>query len=177
MNRPLEPLEEEYFKWLCSPLERRRDVTLDWQMLKIMHDTPFEYFVPNDQNRALDGRQLREEFFVQYPEMSNLHGVEDWLGLECSVLEMLLALADRASYQSGVRPTTWFQMFLNNMGLPGSPTKVRQALRRLNKRAYSWDGSGGGLFPLRFPLEDQTTVEIWYQMSAYIIENHSGEEV
>jgi hypothetical protein len=55
---------------------------------------------------------------------------------------------------------------------PLSRTKARRAnaiLDRVIRREYEPDGTGG-FFPLQNPLEDQTQVEIWYQMAAYINE-------
>ena len=42
-------------------------------------------------------------------------------------------------------------------------------IRRILNREYHPDGDGG-LFPLMNPREDQRGVEIWYQMSAYLLE-------
>ena len=177
MTRLIGPLEDLYFKWLCSPFDCRHDVSIDMSTLRAMHNTPFEYWVPNDQNRALDGKALREEFLYTNPVKSSPWELDGWRSLECSILEMLTALADRAAYQSGEPMAVWFQEFLENLGLPASDYRTKQALRRLNNRTYNRGGSGGGLFPLRHPLEDQREVEIWYQMAAYIIENHNGEGV
>jgi hypothetical protein len=38
-------------------------------------------------------------------------------------------------------------------------------------RTYQPDGQGG-FFPLAWPEEDQTKVELWYQIAAYIDELH-----
>ena len=38
-------------------------------------------------------------------------------------------------------------------------------------RDYEANGDGG-LFPLLAPQEDQTEVELWYQLSAYYMENY-----
>lgn len=177
MARRVEPLDEAYFVWLCSLLDEDWEFSYDREMLRTMHRTPFRYTVSNDRNRALDGIELRHDFFYNNPVKSSPWEVDGWLGLECSILEMLIALADRAAYQSGDSMTRWFQVFLENLGLPDNVYRTKNALRRLNSRQYSWDGSGGGLFPLRYPGEDQRQVEIWYQMSAYIIENSDREGV
>ena len=50
------------------------------------------------------------------------------------------------------------------------PNAVGEVLDRVIWRQY--DPSGyGGLFPLSKPDKDQTRVELWYQLSAYILEN------
>jgi hypothetical protein len=53
--------------------------------------------------------------------------------------------------------------------LPNSLNYKKLAV--LNKREYFPSGKGG-LFPLENPREDQTKVEIWYQMHAYVMENY-----
>ncbi len=53
-------------------------------------------------------------------------------------------------------------------------------LDRLIWRQYDPDGMGG-FFPLEWPRRDQTQVELWYQMSAYLeeqeIHNDPREEL
>ena len=49
--------------------------------------------------------------------------------------------------------------------------EVKAAVECLLERRYLEDGDGG-LFPLKCPRKDQRRVEIWYQMSAWVIENY-----
>lgn len=174
-NRRGTPLDESYFNWLCKPLDRKWDITFETTTLRILFQTPFKHYVPNDHNRATDGVLLREEFLVRNAVKSSAWEIDGWLALDCSVLEMMIALAERAAYQSGDTMPDWLQTFLINLGLDQrtSQAKIRNALQRLNERTYSHDGLGG-LFPLRTPVQDQREVEIWYQMSAYMIENYEG---
>lgn len=48
--------------------------------------------------------------------------------------------------------------------------KIDDTIETLMFRTYGPDGKGG-FFPLSHPKEDQTKIEIWYQMSAYINEH------
>ena len=177
MTRQGTPLEELYFKWLIRPLDRKWDETFDIRMLRMMHSTKFEYFVPNDQNRAYDGVALRERFLYEHPVKSSVWEINGFLDDECSVLEMLIALAEHCAYQTGDKMCDWFSTCIRNLGISEEhvPSRTRRALQRLNKRTYSHDGTGG-LFPLAHPLEDQRQVELWYQMAAYIIEIYDGTE-
>jgi hypothetical protein len=88
-------------------------------------------------------------------------------------------LANRLSFETDIDPTIWFWELLNNLGLSeyanldrirSSIKEINSILSTLNKREYEEDGYGG-LFPLRNPGKDQRKVEIWYQMSAYLLEN------
>lgn len=171
-------LDHLYFEWLTYDIERREYNKL----LVILFKTPFLSIVPNDQNRAIDGVDLRSDFrsanralFIGSPEE------EEWFNLECSILEMLIALSDRAAYESNIDSDVWFWTFLENLNLlrftdyklenkEGSDKEVSYILQRLNNRSYNRDGLGG-IFPLIDPVKDQRRVEIWYQMSAYLMEN------
>ena len=39
------------------------------------------------------------------------------------------------------------------------------------ERRYDEDGKGN-IFPLKDPIKDQKTVEIWYQMQSYLLEKN-----
>jgi hypothetical protein len=51
---------------------------------------------------------------------------------------------------------------------PAHEKEIDDILTRLIERTYKPNGEGG-FFPLPQTDEDQTKVEIWYQMSAYIL--------
>lgn len=97
----------------------------------------------------------------------------------CSMLEMLVALGRRLSFQMEGESRFWFWTLLENVGLDKfndrfyktdkQAEEVDEVLQRIIWRNYAEDGSGG-LFPLKHPDEDQRKVEMWYQMSAYILE-------
>lgn len=137
--------------------------------------------MPNDKNRAADGRQLREEFLDQ---LSTDEWDSHWMMSDCSMLEMLIALCIRADFQTDsdapVRGVgCWFWEIMDNLNLkqytdsvyePRILESVDRALTIVNDRTYKPNGRGG-LFPLRRPKEDQRGVELWYQLAAYLLEN------
>lgn len=101
-----------------------------------------------------------------------------WLELGCSTLEMLVALAERASFETSREPAHWFWFFLKNLGIDkyddahwseAAERHVNRKIDQLIYRTYSPTGRGG-LFPLHSAVEDQRRVELIYQMSAYFIE-------
>lgn len=171
-------LDEEYFEWLYTQIAavRNRNPSRSyWQLCKQLYTTIFSWSVPNDDNRVEDGRDLRYEFLG---DQSGGRATEAWAALECSVLEMLVALARRASFESFGEPGEWFRKFMQNLRLEGYTDsvysdaiakEVRKTLTRVVNRTYAQDG-GGGIFPLREPASDQRKVELWYQMSAYLLE-------
>ena len=178
------PLDEGYFLWLyshiASPKEQRKRFQW-WELAKILYTTPFEWFIPNDDNRAVDGTDLRD-IFMHYEEPYD-ETFELWVTEECTMLEMLIALADRLKFEVDAPIDTCFWMLMDNIGLTESryndsafsrsPRKFRsevdEVLSMVNNRTYDYDGNGG-LFPLTNPQEDQREVEIWYQMAAYLNE-------
>ena len=135
----------------------------------------FVWLIPNDDNRAEDGKELRYEFI-------NEHGIDEvdqaWLDLGCSVLEMMIALARRAAFESDDEVVEWFWRFIFNLGLTQhtdiaytskTEREVDNVLDTVIFRTYDADGLGG-LFPLTHPRQDQRKVELWYQLAAYLSE-------
>lgn len=140
----------------------------------LMHSKEFVWLIPNDDNRIQDGKDLRREF---------LHDNDDpgfvTLDQPCSVLEVLVGLSRRISFAAGGSAEGWAWQLLLNLDLERmsdplsqrKATKVDQILEALIWRTYNPDGTGG-FFPLSWPEEDQTKIELWYQMSAYVNEIH-----
>ena len=167
-------LDHEYFLWLCSQVSsvKSRSRARSYRtLLGQLHDKEFVWFVPNDDNRVEDGRQLREEFL-------DSHGLDGPVPSGCSMLEMLIGIARRLSFLTERKVRGWFWELLRNLGIadlndavPYNFEEVDEVLDRVIYRAYSPDGSGG-LFPLENAREDQTKVELWYQLNAYLIERY-----
>lgn len=177
-------LDDVYLTWLygqVSSVQNRNPDHNHWLLLKQLYMKQFDGFVPNDDNRVADGKDLRIEFLqtTGYP-LDDPYG--HWFDLGCSMLEMIIALARRAAFEdeSLGSPVEWFWRMIHNLELDGYTDnvfeisiqeEVEEVLDRLNSRRYSYDGSGG-LFPLRRATEDQRTVELWTQMSAYLLESN-----
>jgi hypothetical protein len=171
-----EPLDELYFKWLYSQVGSVRIKNTSrthWKLLRQLYTKEFVWIIPNDDNRAEDGRDLRYEFI----EKEELDYVDpNWLDLGCSMLEMLIGLSRRLAFESEGKPSDWFWHLLKNLKLNDYTDdsdlpydKVDDTLNRIIWRTYSRTGNGG-LFPLRKPNKDQRDVEIWYQLCAYLLE-------
>lgn len=172
-------LDERYFNWLyrqvCSVRTRLKSRSYR-ELFHILYTKEFVWLVPNDDNRVHDGKDLRYEFL-------NEEGIEPderdeyWLNLPCSMLELLLSLARELEFVDDEGTTVeWFWELLENIGIEDlSDAKkidhelVDDILDRVIWRRYNYNG-GGGLFPLVYPEKDQRTVELWYQLNAYVIE-------
>lgn len=168
-------LDNEYFTWLynqvCS-VKSRTPTRTHWSLLRRLYDTEFTWFVPNDDNRVEDGRELLQRFLDD-------KGYDDVTpGDGCSFLEMMLGLSERLCLETDRSTKWWFWHLIKNLGLHvyndqnfvgEAPYFVDGILERVVQREYDADGHGG-LFPLDHPKEDQRCVELWYQCNAYLIE-------
>lgn len=140
-----------------------------------MYSTEFIWFIANDDNRAEDGRALRYEF-LQERQPGDTPEVREWFSLGCSFLEMLVGVARRLAFEAGDDPRMWFWQLLETLDLTqyNDASRYRrghigETIDRVIWRTYEPDGRGG-LFPLDYAQEDQTEVEIWYQLSAWLLQ-------
>lgn len=179
---PEEEMMDDYFLWLCDKVGIDNGITSFYELGQELFYTEFKALLPMDENRALDGIALRDDFIL------DCEWFQDYPDMPCSVLEMLIALAQRMDFEltdldsSGDNTAKYFWEMLDNLGLShlsddvyslrNGEEKTILALSRLVARTYQYNGEGG-LFPLKCPMEDQREVEIWYQMCAYLTENYT----
>jgi len=175
MNEP-QPLDELYFVWLYSQVAdpELTDPSLTfWNLLKILFTREFIWLIPNDDNRLEDGKALRQEFIHD----ESLREVDsEWIGLGCSVLELMVGLARALSFEADGEPHYWFWRMMQNIGLHKysddkrlQKKQVEKILDRVIFRNYKANGEGG-FFPLENPDQDMRKVELWYQLGAYVLE-------
>lgn len=175
------PLDDAYFEWLYSLVASTRNRNPShtyWKMLRQLYTKEFVWLIPNDDNRMEDGKELRLEFLAAV-------GIDEidpeWMALGCSMLEMLIALARRASFEyDDVTPVEWFGIFLTNLEIdrmndaeftPSLSRQLDETMDKLIFRNYRSNGHGG-LFPLNNASRDQRKVELWYQLAAYVLERY-----
>lgn len=127
---------------------------------------------PMDENRAIDGLELRDDF--EY-ETGDYLDKSSGLLPQCSMFEMLAALAIRCENQLmrnlslGDRTSKWFFEFLNNLGLLDCDKKdIRNICDEF------MDGTLE-MFPLKKRGIKQKNEQIWKQLTAYINENYTME--
>ena len=171
------PLDEAYFNWLCSQIGQvhiRESSRTYVRLLRMLYRKEFVWLVLNDDNRASDGRALRNEFVNEL----QLEDVDPtWLTMGCSFLEMLMGLSRRVSFLDDGTPEDWFWHLLRVLRLTAYNDRMQIPEREIDEvldtviwRTYEPSGEGG-LFPLDHPSTDQRKVELWYQMNAYLLEN------
>jgi hypothetical protein len=170
--------DDRYFEWLYSLIgsvnqkNRRRNY---WSLARQLYVKRFRVVVRRDVNRAEDGICLRDEFVERWGH----EGIDPgWMDLDCSLLEMLIALSAHLAFESYGETGDWFWKLMENLELQRYSDNVYNAtiaddiddvIERVLDRAYGPDGVGG-LFPLRDADRDQRRVEIWYQKEAYLLE-------
>lgn len=171
-----EPLDELYLMWLYSQVgsvRYKNPARTYWSILRLLYSKEFVWIVPNDDNRVEDGRELRYEFI----DDQEIEDVDiEWMNLGCSMLELMIGLSRRLSFETDRESRDWFWELMENLELHIYNDKVHipkdEIEERFNQiiwRTYEPDGIGG-FFPLKWPEKDQRDVEIWYQLSAYILE-------
>lgn len=169
-----ESTEDTYFNWLCAKVLMSETPSQSyWNLFKVLHETEFVWVLIGDDNRAEDGRYLRTEFENE----TNLRLSQEFKEVGCSIFEMLIPLARRAAFQTEMSTQQWFWELISNLGLSNAydgttddPQEVTDILYTLVWRTYNYDGKGG-LFPLNNPPKDQREVEIWYQLSEYLVDH------
>lgn len=183
MNSP--KIQQDYFIWLCEKIKVDKQGSSGrnsyWLLVRDLSRIPFRWSIRNDDNREADGRALRE----RYMEATNMN-IEGFLIPDVSVLEVLYALSvridfDMAELDNSDNSVRWFWMLITNLELnkytdlhyaehQHCSTHVFNIVDKLLNRHFDKHGRGG-LFPLKHPKKDQRKVEIWYQKSAYLMEN------
>lgn len=173
-------MTNKYFDFLYNIIET--EDSFDYLlMLQHLHRIEFYALIPNDDNRASDGLYLRETFINKRGQ----HALSFCPEGPCTVFEMLVGLSLRLEFETlqsewEKTPSEWFWILLDNLGLSNINNKlycdegynfIVTNVTLFLERRYKSNGKGG-LFPLKKPKKDQKKVEIWYQMSAYILENY-----
>lgn len=177
----------EYFEWMyhlvCN--EEKYNKLSYRKLLYFLHSVSFIPRLEMDDNRRIDGIDFRYRF--GYENGYSDEYISRYLDTrECSVLEMMIALAFRveenitSNYMYGNRTGQWFWMMIVNLGLgqmDDSKFDKNNCIYVINQflqRKYSKNGRGG-LFVLERPKGDMRNVDIWCQFMWYLDENMKEE--
>jgi hypothetical protein len=171
-ERIKESIDDEYFRWLCLKILERKGRIYN-SLLKILYSTEFVWVVPADSHRAADGIQLRRDFRRE----TNTELDETWLAQPASLLEVFIAFAIRAEFQTDIPVRKWFWTFMENLHLDqfrqvtdDDKIMINEILEKFTWRLYDSHGFDGGLFPVMVTENDQRERELWYQFSEYVLE-------
>ena len=180
----MQDLEKRYFDWLVETVSvHGSHLGKSYKkLLTYLYERSFNYYIlPMDGNRSEDGIDLRYSGFgwsqnvPQYEIESYLHR------RDCSMLEMMVALAIRAENivgdtEFGDRTGMWFWSMVKSLGLMGMYDEcydegiVIFTIDRFINHEYRPNGEGG-LFTVKDAPHDMRDVEIWNQMCWFLSEN------
>lgn len=169
-----------YYVWLLDKINSLYfRVTQYNRLLSFLYSIDFRYTVAMDQNREMDGVALRDQFQQDHPEIPMDLALAQ---KPCSVLEVLIALADRCendimqNAEYGNRTGLWFAIMISNLGLDSmvdfnfNQHNCEAIINRFLDRGYSYNGHGS-IFELDSPRKDLRKTDLWYQMCWYLDEN------
>lgn len=169
----MDNLRDELFEWIYQSVEGKRYR----ELLRILYDTEFEVMIPLDENRLIDGIELRYKF-AESVGIPSLAIRKKFDNSKCSILEMMVGLAVRiedtimCDADFGDRTSMWFWMMIKSMELYEETNDriqleyVEMVIDRFLNRTYSASGKGG-LFTVNDPYKDMTKYEIWHQMNLF----------
>lgn len=173
-------LSRRYFDWMYQLVydNRYSKKTSYRKLLQYLNEREFIYLIDLDGNRSSDGEDLRYRFGYElgYPDPIIATHLDN---RPCSILEMMIALAIRCEEHImedsdiGDRTGQWFWNMIVSLGL-GNMTDARFDFAHVEEvidiflnREYEPNGHGG-LFTVDHPRKDMRSIEIWYQMCAYL---------
>lgn len=166
-------IREEFFEWICDIVDGQ-----DYRkLLGIMYNESFYAIIPLDENRIVDGCELRYRFAAD--REIPIDFINDNMDPDdCSILEMMLGLAFRIEetimedIDFGDRTSMWFWIMVKSLGLYEMRDNnfdapyVINTLDTFLTRGYSPEGHGG-LFVVKDVNKDMRDVDIWYQMCMF----------
>lgn len=172
-------IKNEYLEWLYDLVcdDTYSNHVLYHKLFNTLLNRKFIWFIPRDENRAIDGLELRDTFQNLYPEipcMPNASG--------CSVLEVLIALAKRCENsiasddEFGDRTGQWFWEMIVNMGLGKyddgqyDDEEVNYIIDLFLNRNYDDHSLIGCAFNVQYPKAPMNQTELWYQMCWHLSE-------
>lgn len=199
---------KEYFLWLytivysddMSPFQIHNGLEY-FDLFETLFNIPFHWpeSIPNDENRAIEGLQLRQLFVENggfYNDVENIPASgERLVHSPCSTLEMMIALAKKIEEnimynpEEGDRTSLWFWDMIRNLWKSidhytdisvlsdgcfneNDRDSIIHTVNNWYDRLVSSDGIGSP-FPLQKQDQKQDLQEIWYQMLNYYNENMS----
>ena len=161
--------ESDYYIWLFELVGSNYSYT---KLIKHLDTITYTWALTLDANRAAGGINLRERYSYEASVDS-----EEVRSGPCTVLEMLIGVADHMIDQLGEDIYTWFWVMMHNLNLHMYDDKhynakeVEKVIQTWLNREYDKDGTGS-IFPLKNYPGDCRFIEVWAQMNIWITENY-----
>lgn len=163
---------ESYFEWLyrISFGENHEwyDVMLDLNEVSFRWDPMIKY----DENRALDGLQLRRDFLFSEGMTRETRDIDV---VPASFFEVYVGLGKKMAHllDRDLRSSMSYLMSIGPFMPYFEPIQAFEAADRVMDRSYAYNGEGG-LFPLQNPPRDQRLVELLYQLNLHVLDLELG---
>lgn len=152
-----------YYEWLINKVTDRSH-TRYTELLLHLFEVNFDIFIiERDENRAEWGKTLR----YWYTEEGNELDIPE--DKPCSILEMMIALADTCHNDTEKSVSFWFWRMASNLGIDifddqnYNENELDEMLERFLYRKYDATGHGS-LFIVDDPPVPLFDVELWTQM-------------
>lgn len=173
--------QRRYFHWLKQQaFATRQRQDLYSGVMETLYDIPFYWDMDLDGDRAADATAYRKyERYVldQEPHSLSKDWLDRWEQATPSVLEVLVAIAERWSQYYDKPIPFFFNHLFRNMGLQQfrglklrhtEEEAIRWAMDNWMNRQIERNGEGSP-FPIRWRHDsvDMRELDIWSQMSAY----------
>lgn len=182
-------VEDLYFKWLSALVFPNEEIQRNYiGLLNLLYEIRYVWNpnIPLDENRYIDGINLRESFSYKSKIPSDI--VKNSIQGPCNILEMICALGIRidndimATYYTGYdHGYFWIQKMLKNLNILQyddsnfDENAIRVKINDFLQRRYSENGFGG-LFYVLNSEKDMRSMNIWDQMCYYIYSNYYEKE-
>ena len=182
-------VEDLYFKWLSALVFPNEEIQRNYiGLLNLLYEIRYVWDpnIPLDENRYIDGIDLRESFSYKSKIPSGI--VKNSIQGPCNILEMICALGIRidndimATYYTGYdHGYFWIQKMLKNLNIlqyddsKFDENAIRVKINDFLQRRYSENGFGG-LFYVPNSEKDMRSMNIWDQMCYYIYANYYEKE-
>lgn len=172
-------IKKEYFNHLIDIVCDKKHKKVDYiPLLDLLYSIPFTITMEMDENRVSDGEFLRKRWLQDEDLYGYLSEFDDE---KVTVLEVLIGIAERYEYQvgnimEGDLTSERFWELLHNLDIEKysadnyKPLNIKEKVRNWMARKYKKDGSGS-IFPVKSYKKDMKSLQIWDQMSIYIMEN------
>ena len=169
-----------YFNFLVDKVATRSEAIMYSDLLHFLSVHSFIVSLPMDGNRAADGLELRTEFAQSYKSGIHYHSILNGIDqVECSILEMLVALSVRIERDImnddfiGDRTGLWFWAAIDSVGIkwPNEEFDKFEADEKIDicmERGYDYEGHGS-FFTVHNPPRDMRTTDIWYQANWWLM--------
>ena len=162
-------LKDDYYIWLLEYTQISQDDCEKYSsLLRYLFSEEFVYVMILDKNRAAAGETLRNKYSYDCGIF-----LEDIRNDSCSVLEMIIALADTIAFDNGDSISKWFWELIGNLGLTCfddrcfNEDQVKAIISVWMYRLYDSKGHGS-IFPVDDFDGDMRKLEIWDQKNVYL---------